>query len=141
MPHVEERSEPTRVSECVPFAQRRPSWRCDPDLVSLGRWIVVGLLLVLLAGVGPLSAKVVRQEAARAAVRANDAVALLAALENGADANWADSQGTSLLHSAAALESMELVDVLLAAGADRMATSLSGSRPAHVAAGARYQRA
>ena len=68
------------------------------------------------------------------AVKRADADAVRTLLDGGADANAAEADGTTALHWAARLDSVELADLLLARGADATAANTFGVQPLWLAA-------
>src|SRR5688572_13132812 len=92
------------------------------------RSVALGLGL-LLAAASPPDAPVAD------AARRGDVEAVRALIARGADVNVAQGDGMSALHWAAVRDQVELVDVLLRAGADVEAgTRIGGYTPLHVAA-------
>lgn len=65
----------------------------------------------------PAAKKVDHSAALDAAIDTQDVAALRALLDQGADANWQDAQGRSLMHYAAAWNNAALVDALAEKGA------------------------
>ena len=68
------------------------------------------------------------------AAKRADADAVRTLLDGGADANAAEADGTTALHWAARLDSVELAELLLARGADATAANAFGVRPLWLAA-------
>src|SRR5688572_15210605 len=68
------------------------------------------------------------------AVKARDTAALMQLLEKGADANWTDAAGNTLMHHAARFGDIGLVTKLQSKGASGFVFNAEGESPFDVAA-------